>query len=53
VGEIDRDAVNGEYFGCHPCVNTSSLKIKTSDIIDKFLPHVKHSPIYVDLTGKE
>jgi len=50
---IDRDAVNGEYFGCHPCVNTSSLKIKTSDIIDKFLPHVKHSPIYVDLTGKE
>ena len=49
---IDRDVTTGEYLGCHPCVNTSSLKLRTSDIIDKFLPAVKHIPIYVTLTGE-
>ena len=39
---IDEDLLSSEYFGCHPCVNTSSLKIKTEDIIKKFLPAVKH-----------
>ncbi|MGN0521059.1 MAG: prolyl-tRNA synthetase associated domain-containing protein, partial [Eubacterium sp.] len=41
--------IEGEYIGCHPCVNTSSLKIKTKDIIEKFLPAVNHKPIIVDL----
>ncbi len=49
---IDRDVVKPEYIGCHPCVNTSSLKIKTADILEKFLPSVKHIPIYVDLKGE-
>lgn len=49
---IDRDVAEGEYIGCHPCVNTSSLKIKTKDILELFLPAVKHSPVYVDLTGE-
>ncbi|MBE6599960.1 MAG: prolyl-tRNA synthetase associated domain-containing protein [Ruminococcaceae bacterium] len=39
---IDEDVLAGEYFGCHPCVNTSSLKISTADLIEKFLPAVKH-----------
>ncbi len=39
---IDEDVVNAEYIGCHPCINTSSLKIKTKDIIERFLPAVKH-----------
>lgn len=40
---IDEDVVNGhEFIGCHPCVNTSSLKIRTRDILEKFLPHVGH-----------
>lgn len=50
---IDRDVVKGEFIGCHPCVNTSSIKIKTNDILEKFLPSVKHSPIYVELTGQD
>ncbi len=50
---IDSDVVKSDYIGCHPCVNTSSIKIKTSDVLEKFLPHVKHSPIYVDLKGDE
>ena len=40
---IDEDVLRGEYIGCHPCVNTSSLKIKTEDLINKILPAVKHT----------
>ena len=40
---IDEDVINNhEYIGCHPCVNTSSLRIKTADLLEKFLPFVKH-----------
>ena len=46
---IDEDVLKDEYLGCHPCVNTSSLKIRTSDIIEKFLPAVKHDYITVHL----
>ena len=40
---MDEDILKGEYFGCHPCVNTSSLKIKTEELIKKILPAVKHT----------
>lgn len=47
---IDEDVINGHaYIGCHPCVNTSSLRIKTSDILEKFLPAVDHSYTVVKL----
>ncbi len=39
---IDEDVLKEEYIGCHPCVNTSSLKIKTKDVTEKFLPAVNH-----------
>ena len=39
---IDEDVLAGEYIGCHPCVNTSSLRIKTSDMTDKIIPAMKH-----------
>ena len=37
---IDEDVLKDEYVGCHPCVCTSSLKIRTEDILNKFLPAV-------------
>ena len=46
---IDADILKDEYLGCHPCVNTSSLKIKTADILEKFLPAVKHTYKIVSL----
>lgn len=46
---IDEDVIAGEYFGCHPCVNTSSLKIKTKDLLDKILPSISVYPIFVKL----
>lgn len=49
---VDEDVLKGEYLGCHPCVNTSSLKLKTKDIFDIFLKAVHHDPITVKLTGK-
>lgn len=33
---VDEDVLNAEYVGCHPCVNTSSLRLKTSDIFNTF-----------------
>lgn len=46
---IDKDILNGEYIGCHPCINTSSLCIKTEDIIEKFLPSVRHDHTVVEM----
>lgn len=46
---MDEDVLKGEYLGCHPCVNTSSIKLKTRDILEKFLPAVGHEPIIVKL----
>lgn len=46
---IDKEIVESEYFGCHPCINTSSLKIKMDDILNKFLPYTEHEPIIVEL----
>jgi len=46
---LDGDILKNEYFGCHPCVNTSSLCIRTSDLIDKFLPYTGHVPTLVTL----
>lgn len=50
---IDEDVLSGEYLGCHPCVCTSSLKMKTSDVVDKFLPATGHSFTTVHLTWEE
>ncbi len=48
---MDRDILQGEYFGCHPCMNTSSIRLRMRDLLDKFLPAVGHTPVYVELTG--
>ena len=46
---IDKDLLDKEYFGCHPCDNSSSLKIKTEDIMNKFIPSTHHTPSFVEL----
>lgn len=46
---MDKEVIEAEYFGCHPCINTSSLKIKTSDILNKFLSYTGHKPVIVEL----
>ncbi len=49
---IDRPVIEQETFGCHPCVSTSSLKMKTTDILNIFLPAVHHIPVIVDLPDR-
>ena len=46
---IDREVVSGEFMRCHPCANTTTLKIRTSDVLEKLLPAINHVPIIVDL----
>ena len=41
---IDEDILQGEYFGCHPCINTSSLRLKTADLMEKIIPAMHHTP---------
>ena len=49
---VDEDVLRGEYVGCHPCVNTTSLKIKTADVFEKILPATGHTMRRVSLTGE-
>lgn len=46
---IDKDVLSGEYIGCHPCINTSSLRMKTSDMVEKLIPALRHAPTLVEL----
>ncbi|MBE7043203.1 MAG: prolyl-tRNA synthetase associated domain-containing protein [Ruminococcaceae bacterium] len=46
---MDRDVITKAYIGCHPCKNTSSLKIATADVMKKLLPAIHHEPTIVDL----
>lgn len=49
---VDEDVLKDEYVGCHPCVNTSSLKLKTEDVFGKYLKAVNHSAVTVVLKGE-
>jgi Ala-tRNA(Pro) deacylase len=46
---IDEDVLKGDLVGCHPCVNTSSIRLSTDDLIKIFLPAVKHEYTTVNL----
>lgn len=46
---MDRDVVEAERFACHPCDNTGSLTIATSDLLEKVLPHTGHTYEIVEL----
>lgn len=46
---MERRVADAEWFGCHPCRNTSSLRLKTSDLLHVFLPHIGCTPVIVDL----
>jgi Ala-tRNA(Pro) deacylase len=50
---MDQDVLKGEYIGCHPCINTSSLRFRTSDLIERIIPAMNHTPVYVDLPWLE
>ena len=50
---VDEDLLAAEYLGCHPCINTSSLRLKVSDVFDTFLKAVNHDYLTVKLLGED
>ena len=46
---MDKETYEAEWFGCHPCKNDGSLRIKTADLLHKFLPHTGHEVTIVEL----
>lgn len=50
---IDEDVLKGEYIGMHPCINTSSLRIKTADVMEKVIPAMGHEVKIVTLPTYE
>lgn len=50
---VDEELLQASYVGCHPCVCTSSLKIKTEDVFEKYLPTTGHGYRVVHLAGED
>ena len=46
---IDEDVLKGEYIGFHPCINTSSLRLRTEDLMTKIIPAMGHEPRLVTI----
>ena len=50
---VDEDVLAGETLGCHPCVSTSSLKLRTADVFGRFVPSTGHRYLTVRLDGAD
>lgn len=46
---IDKPILDGEYIGFHPCINTTTLRIKMSDLLERIIPAMGHTPTFVEL----
>ena len=46
---LDKPIAESTRIGCHPCINTSTLKLRMADAIDVLIPALAHAPTYVDL----
>lgn len=46
---MDEDILKGEYIGCHPCINTTSLRIRMKDMMERVIPALEHTPRMVKL----
>lgn len=46
---MDRELLAGEWLSGHPCFSTSTIRLKLTDFLERFLPAVDHTPTVVDL----
>lgn len=46
---IDEEVLQGTEIGCHPCINTSSIKFATKDLTDIIIPAMHHEFMVVKL----
>lgn len=49
---VDRDLLDEAYFGCHPCINTSTIRLRTSDVFDRLTHALHHDYTLVTLKGE-
>lgn len=49
---VDEDVMKSDFVGCHPCINTTSLKIATKDMFGPLLKAMKHDMLIVKLIGE-
>ena len=49
---VDKNLLSGEFIGAHPCINTSSLKLRTSEVFGAYLEAVHHEMTVVTLKGE-
>ena len=47
---LDEEVLQEPFLGCHPCINTSTVRLKTSDLLEILLPHLGYEPTVVRLT---
>ena len=47
---VDEEVLKEEYLGCHPCINTSSIKLRTKEVFNTFLKAIHHDFLVVHLT---
>jgi Ala-tRNA(Pro) deacylase len=47
---IDEVVLKGDFFGCHPCINTSSLRIATKDLVEKIIPAMGNEPLILPIS---
>ena len=50
---VDKDLLEQAFFGCHPCINTSCLRLSTKDVFGPLLEALDHEMTVVELTGEE
>lgn len=50
---IDEEVLQGTEVGCHPCINTSSMKFATKDLMEKIIPAMEHDYTVVSLPRYE
>lgn len=49
---VDEDILKSEWLGCHPCINTTSLKMPTKDAFGVLLKEMGHEMQTVTLVGE-
>lgn len=49
---IDSELLQYEYFGCHPCVNTATVRLSMRDLMDCIVPESGHQYKVVNLKSE-
>ncbi len=50
---VDKDLLQEEFFACHPCINTSTLRMRTEDVFGPLVEALGHPITWVELHGEE